>query len=78
MSMDVYAKAKPDLLRDAAEASAGRLKDALAAAACCTGVAQGKSENTTAAVRTSQQRRNAVLKEMGDTGLEPVTLSLSS
>jgi hypothetical protein len=40
------------------------LKDALA------GVAQGKSENTTAAVRTSQQRRNAVLKKMGDTGLE--------
>jgi integrase len=78
MSMDVYAKPKPDLLRHAAEAAAQRIKGVLEETDCGTGVERGISKNTPAAVSTSQQRDKVGLKMVGDTGLEPVTLSLSS
>ncbi len=78
MSMDVYAKAKPELLRKAVAAAAETIDQAVAASACCTGVAQqvvGGNKNSASACGVSVK---VISSRMGDTGFEPVTLSLSS
>jgi integrase len=73
MSMDVYAKAKPDLLRTAAEAAAQHIKDAISASACCAGVAQAVSGMATPHISRASQSTLQEVKGIGDTGLEPVT-----
>ena len=78
MSMDVYAKAKPDLLRAAANAAAQSVKDAVSASACCAGVAQKVAGAERDAVSNDDERTLQEINNIGDTGLEPVTPSLSS
>ena len=78
MSMDVYAKAKPDLLRATAEAATERVKKAVAASACCTGVASAKVVNSESRASEGADMTLQELKMVGDTGFEPVTPSLSS
>jgi len=78
MSMDTYAKAKPDLLRVAAEAAAQHVKDAVSGAACCAGVARVAVGMSAAVVTDAPTTDLEVVSGMGDTGFEPVTPSLSS
>ena len=75
MSMD---EAKPELLRKAVAAAADTVNQAVAASACGTGVARqvvGIKNNPASACGVEVKME---LVCMGDTGFEPVTLSLSS
>lgn len=78
LSMEVYASADPKRLRKAADAAAQHVKAAVLKAKCCTGVARKVVGAEDIDVNASAESALRVLKGMGDTGLEPVTLSLSS
>ena len=77
LSLNVYASTKQELMNAAAKAAAAT-KQALSNAACCTGVAREATENKAAVVSIDLLRIKWGKIMVGDTGLEPVTLSLSS
>jgi hypothetical protein len=54
------------------------MKIAVDASACCAGVAPAVVGNETASAKFSAEAGLRGFKMVGDTGLEPVTLSLSS
>jgi integrase len=71
MSMDVYASAKPALLRAAVESAAQHIRRTVEAEPCCTGVASAKAVNGSDSDNGSDDPDLQDLKVVRATGVEP-------
>ena len=71
MSMEVYAKAKPERLRAAAEAAQNQMQEQIDAPACCTGVAQAKTGTDDVPVSNEGESALPVSNLVSGPGFEP-------